>query len=203
MTGGPFVPPSQRSAQAAATQAADSDAFAATLLDLRASRLAANRLDQDDLPVGTNVLCFGIGGETYALPLADLIETMPLGSWTPVPGVSQHLLGVVNLRGEIRPVLNLHAMLGLPEPAADAPALLLFLRGGGAEIGLRTETLDRIRLIDERTLTLPHQSGNGLPQRFIAGISPDTVILLDARQILTVEPLRDHRATNSAGFGPT
>jgi len=179
------------------------DGFAATLLELRARRLAVTRQDEDDHPVGTNALCFGIGGETYALPLADLIETMPLGAWTPVPGVSQHLLGVVNLRGEIRPVLNLHAMLGLPEPAADSPALLLFLRGGPGEIGIRAETLDRIRRIDERTLTLPHQSGNGLPQRFIAGISPDTIILLDARQILTVEPLQDRRAATASGFGPT
>ena len=172
-----------------------------TVLELRARRLAAARSDEEDAAVGTAALCFSIANETYALPLADLIETMPLGAWTPVPGVSRHLLGVVNLRGEIRPVLDLHAMLGLPEPAAEASALLLFLRGGAGEIGVRVEALDRIRVIDPNTLTLPHQSGNGLPQRFIAGISPDTVVLLDSSQILAVEPLLDHSATINTGFG--
>jgi|GEM_PF-279307 Chemotaxis signal transduction protein len=174
---------------------ADDPAFVEQVLKLRAKRLAAPRAtDDDQVPQGVAVLCFGIANEVFAVPLSDLSEVMPLGAWTPVPGLTRHLLGVTNVRGEIRPVLNLHDMLTLPEPDAKEPAHVVYLRRPGREVGLRVENLRRIRFIDTAELTVPHETANGLPQRFIAGISPDTLILLDARQILALDALQDLRA---------
>jgi purine-binding chemotaxis protein CheW len=169
-------------------------AYAQAVLRLRAKRLAAPRTHRDDRPQGTAVLCFRIGNERYGLPLDGLCEVMPLAGWTPVPGLPQHLLGVMNVRGEIRPVLDLHAILTLAAPDAAAPAYVVFLDHLESEVGLRVDELDRIRFIDTHSLTLPHESGNGLPQRFIAGITPDTMVLLDARQILALDVLQDPRA---------
>lgn len=172
----------------------DDPVFIEQVLKVRARRLASARTDFDDRPLGTAVLSFRIGAESYALPLADLSEVMPLGSWTPVPGLAQHLLGVTNVRGEIRPLLNLHAILTLADPPADTPCHVVFLRVPGRAIGLRVDGLSRITFVDTNTLTVPHAAANGLPQRFVAGITPDTLILLDARQILALDVLQDRRA---------
>lgn len=171
----------------------DDPAFVEQVLKVRARRLAAARSQVEEIP-GMAVLCFRIANESYALPLSDLSEAMPLSLWTPVPGLAQHLLGVTNVRGEIHPVLNLHAMLTLPEPDPAARAYAVFLRGAGRAVGLRVEGLSRILFIDPHLLTVPHESANGLPQRFVAGITPDTLILLDARQILALDLLQDRRA---------
>ncbi|MBX9635319.1 MAG: chemotaxis protein CheW [Magnetospirillum sp.] len=180
--------------QVAAGFTMDDPAFVEQVLKVRARRLATARTNFDDRPQGVAVLCFRIGTESYALPLSDLSEVMPLGSWTPVPGLAQHLLGVTNVRGEIRPLLNLHAMLTLVPPAPDALCHAVFLRVPGREIGLRVDELSRIRFVDTAELTVPHATSNGLPQRFVAGITPDTLILLDARQILALDVLQDRRA---------
>jgi purine-binding chemotaxis protein CheW len=180
--------------QVAAGFTMDDPAFVEQVLKVRARRLAAARANLDNKPQGAAVLGFRIGNEDYALPLADLAEVMPLSAWTPVPGLAQHLLGVTNVRGEIRPLLNLHAMLSLPEPAPDIAAHVVFLRVPGREVGLRVDGLGRIRFIDTNDLTVPHEAANGLPQRFVAGITPDTLILLDARQILALDVLQDRRA---------
>ncbi|MBC7905788.1 MAG: chemotaxis protein CheW [Rhodospirillaceae bacterium] len=172
----------------------DDPMFIEQVLKVRARRLASARTDFDDRPLGIAVLSFRIGAESYALPLADLSEVMPLGSWTPVPGLAQHLLGVTNVRGEIRPLLNLHAILTMADPTADKPCHAVFLRVPGREIGLRVDALSRIGFVDPDTLTVPHAAANGLPQRFVAGITPDTLILLDARQILALDVLQDSRA---------
>ncbi|CAA7615201.1 chemotaxis protein CheW [Magnetospirillum sp. UT-4] len=169
------------------------DFFAEQVLRLRAERLAAPRERSEERPAGTGVLCFQVAGETYALPLDALAEVMPLAGVTPVPGQAQHLLGVTNVRGEIRPVLNLHVLLGLAEPAPNLRCYGVFLRAGGREVGLRADLVERIRFIDEAGLTLPHRTANGLPQRFVAGITPDTTILLDPAQILALDVLRDRR----------
>ncbi|MEW5728097.1 MAG: chemotaxis protein CheW [Pseudomonadota bacterium] len=174
----------------------DDPAFVEHVLKLRARRLARVRAaDRDEGPLGQAVLCFRVLGETYAVPLDDLAEVMPLSAWTPVPGQAQHLLGVVNVRGEIRPILDLHAMLGLPRPETGERGHVAFLKaGGGREVGLRVDALDRIAFIDPATLTRPHEAANGLPQRFVAGITPDTLILLDVRQVLALDVLQDRRS---------
>lgn len=173
---------------------ADDPVFVEQVLKLRARRLAAARGGAEEKPQGLPVLCFAIGAEDYALPLADMAEVMPLAQWTPVPGLAQHLLGVTNVRGEIHPVLNLHAMLTLPEPEAAARGYVVFLRRPGRAVGLRVDGLNRIRFIDPDCLTIPHEAANGLPQRFVAGITPETLILLDSRQILALDVLQDRRA---------
>ncbi len=183
---------------AAASATGDDAGFAAEVLALRARRLAAPRDDRDRRPAGIAVLCFGLGGESYAVPLDDLAEALPLAAWTPVPGMAQLLLGVTNVRGEIRPVINLHSVLSLPEPAAGAAGYAVFLRGDGRIVGLRVESLDRIRFIDAAGLTRPSEAANGLPQRFVAGITPDTVVLLDSRQILGLDLLQDRRMASRA-----
>lgn len=180
--------------QVATGFAADDPAFVEQVLKVRARRLAAARTLTDGRPQGMAVLCFNIGGETYALPLSELVEVMPLAQWTPVPGLAQHLLGVTNVRGEIHPVLNLHAMLTLPEPEAETRAYAVFLRTAGRAIGLRVDGLSRIRFIDPQLLTVPHEAANGLPQRFVAGITPETLILLDSRQVMALDVLQDRRA---------
>jgi purine-binding chemotaxis protein CheW len=180
--------------QLSAGFAADDPAFVEQVLKVRARRLAAARGRGEDKPQGLPVLCFAIGAEAYALPLADLAEVMPLAQWTPVPGLAQHLLGVTNVRGEIHPVLNLRAMLTLPEPEAGARGYVVFLRRAGRAVGLRVDGLSRIRFIDSETLTIPHEAANGLPQRFVSGITPETLILLDSRQILALDVLQDRRA---------
>ncbi len=141
-----------------------------------------------------SALCCRIASERYAVPLEHLSEVAPLVAWTPVPGQPQYLLGVTNLRGEIRPVIALHSLLGLEPPAATARSWLIFIQNDGNEVALHVDAVERITTIDDGALTKPHETGNGLPQRFVAGISADTVILLDIPQILALDVLKDARA---------
>ncbi|MGE5546063.1 MAG: chemotaxis protein CheW [Solirubrobacterales bacterium] len=181
--------------QAGAGFRVDDPDFVEQVLKLRAKRLAAVRTGPEDLRApGQPVLCFSVAAETYGLALSELTEVMPLALWTPVPGQPQHLLGVTNVRGEIRPVLDLHAMLGLTVPQNVERHYVAYLRTGSREVGLRVDALDRIRFIDPGRLTLPHEAANGLPQRFVAGITPETLILLDVRQILALDVLQDRRS---------
>lgn len=179
---------------AVAMFADDDPAFIERVLKARARRLAARTRGVAPVTPGRQVLCFLVGGETYAVGLDALVEVLPLALVAPVPGMPQALAGVTNVRGEIRPVLNLHHMLTLPEPDTGARHFAVFLRGGARPVGLRVDELRQIRSLADDGLTLPHESGNGLPQRFILGISPDTVIVLDPRQILAQDLLQDRRA---------
>jgi purine-binding chemotaxis protein CheW len=55
---------------------------------------------------------FRVGSESYALPVAQVLEVADLGELAPVPGAPPAVLGVRNLRGQVLPVLDLASVLG-------------------------------------------------------------------------------------------
>jgi purine-binding chemotaxis protein CheW len=65
-----------------------------------------------------NVIVFALGGSRYAVELRWVREVVTLGFVTPVPGAPPPIAGVVNLRGTVTPVLDLHAALS--DSAGDA-----------------------------------------------------------------------------------
>ena len=164
----------------------------------RARRLAADRADPAEVHAGEAVLSFRLGKECYGIPLGELAEVLPLDKWVRVPGMPENLLGVMNLRGEIRPVLNLHHLLSIADSAPSAEPLVLFLRGRGQEVGLRVDSIDTIAAVDLAALSLP-SDGAALLGRYVKGITTTDVILLDIDQIFALDIFRDV----VAGYSPT
>src|SRR4051794_6249082 len=73
----------------------------------RADDLAGRRGQDGRAAAGPRVLAFALGAERFALELTDVVELLAFGSCTPVPGGPAQLLGVMNVHGEIRSVLDL------------------------------------------------------------------------------------------------
>ncbi|MBP8805144.1 MAG: purine-binding chemotaxis protein CheW [Kofleriaceae bacterium] len=58
-------------------------------------------------------LTFILADEEYAIPVTDVREIVGPLPVTPVPGTAHHVLGVINLRGKVIPVIDLRVRLGL------------------------------------------------------------------------------------------
>ncbi len=58
-------------------------------------------------------MVLGIGAERYAVELRDVEEVLPPVRATPVPGAAAVFAGVINVHGEIRPVMDLRRLLGM------------------------------------------------------------------------------------------
>lgn len=85
-----------------------------------------------------------VGAEEYALPVEHVLELSELGDITPVPGSSDRILGVRNLRGSLLTVIDLAAVLGTPEPGL--PLRLAVVEDGPRRAAL---TLDGVAGITE------------------------------------------------------
>jgi chemotaxis signal transduction protein len=79
------------------------------------------------------------GAEDYALPVDSVLEVAEFGQVTPVPGSPPEVLGVRNLRGQVLPVIDLAALLGL---ANDARLERIIVAGDGdRRAGLAVEAV--------------------------------------------------------------
>jgi purine-binding chemotaxis protein CheW len=59
-------------------------------------------------------LSFELSQQLFCTALSGVREVRRLGLVTPIPQSPQHMVGVINLRGDVVPVLDLPAVLGLP-----------------------------------------------------------------------------------------
>jgi purine-binding chemotaxis protein CheW len=143
----------------------------------RARQLAERQLERTESAT-TAVLVFNLGTERYGLPLSELAEVLPYRGSTPVPGTPAALLGVINVRGDIRPVADLRTLLELASAGGDGGAYVVMLRHGG--IGLKVDAVDEVRQVDPATLLTGRDGAALIPgSRFVRALTADGVILID------------------------
>ncbi|WP_374490203.1 chemotaxis protein CheW [Zoogloea sp.] len=80
---------------------------------------------------------FRLAGMELALPLATMRELMPLAPLTPLPCATPGVLGGLNVRGVLVPVLDLRGVLAWPPEGQ--PAAVVILAHQGRVLGLLAE----------------------------------------------------------------
>jgi purine-binding chemotaxis protein CheW len=123
-------------------------------------------------------MIFLLGEERYALPLSRVVEVIAGAAICPVPGAPAAVAGVMQVRGEIRPVFHLAQLLG----AAGTEPLhtVVLVRHGNREVGLGVSRVEDIRFIGEADFR-EAPAGNPRIQRLTADLIPvpDLDFLLD------------------------
>lgn len=101
---------------------------AETVLKQRADSLARESFEEEATDQMA-LLHFRIGEEWYAVKVADVREIFQEYDLTPIPGVPDHVLGVVNVRGEILSVTDPARMMRLGTIEGDGmmepPAIVI------------------------------------------------------------------------------
>ncbi len=64
---------------------------------------------------GIQLVTFRLGDESYAIPVWKVKEIIRPMKAYPIPGMAKPVEGVINLRGEIIPVLMIHSVLGVAD----------------------------------------------------------------------------------------
>ena len=106
----------------------------------------------------TRVIVARVAEHELAFPMADVLEIQ--AGLAVRGGVSyfEHCRGVVDLRGEVRAVLDLRGVLGLP--AAERESKLLFLAHDGAEVAVEVDSLvETQEYVEDERADLPALPG--------------------------------------------
>jgi purine-binding chemotaxis protein CheW len=142
----------------------------------RAERLAKRPVSGEARRRAFPVLVLAVAKERYGIDLPDVAEVLPPVRPTPVPGTAAVFAGVINVHGEIRPVIDLRRLLGL-EPVEGHRATVILLRKQGREVGLQIDSVEHIRWVDPEELQAAGNNTMGLSQR-MKGSTKDLLMLL-------------------------
>lgn len=143
-------------------------------------------IEADDSSEGTQYLTFRLERQEYGLPIIEVQEIKGWSSITPVPNAPPHMLGVLNLRGTIIPVIDLRKRFGLAYADHDEFTVIIVVNMGDRLGGLVVDSVsDVITANDEAIQDNPEASSN-IDQRFFRGLIESDgklIILLDVSQL--------------------
>lgn len=72
-------------------------------------------------------LTFILNDEEYGVEILNVQEIKSWGPYTPLPRSPAHVLGVINLRGAIVPIVDLRARLGLPAKEMTSTTAIIII----------------------------------------------------------------------------
>lgn len=129
------------------------------------------------------------GTQAYALELLKVQEVVLPVPLLPLRGTAPAMLGIMNLRGQVVPVMDLGLHLGAAAAEDDAQTRIVVLEEDGETIGLRVSAVEDVANLTDSQIEPPDtaricQISNDL-FRGVARVSQRPMILLDATRLLS------------------
>lgn len=151
-------------------------------------------------------LSFRVRDARYALPIDLVREIIEYGQVTTVPMMPVFIHGVINLRGNVVPVMDLAARFGqdlsVPNKRTCIVIIELDLDEQHQRIGLVVDAVDAVLDIEPDQVEQAPPFGAGIRTDFIAGMARDDrgfTIILDVRRVLSLEDIRQLSLAQQAG----
>lgn len=139
---------------------------------------------QDEL---SQVIVVKIGDEQYGIDIKYIDNIVRMQSITRVPKVPAYLKGVINLRGEVIPVMSLRLKMGLDADEITKTTRIIIIKINHESIGLLVDSVKEVVNIDfdqvER-VSFENRDDNS----FVMGIakqSEELISLLDINAVLS------------------
>lgn len=128
------------------------------------------------------------GDQAYALELLKVQEVVLPAPLLPLRGAAPSMLGVMNLRGQVVPVIDLGLHLGAAAIDSDLQTRIVVLEEDGESLGLRVSAVEDVASLPDQQIEPPDNAricriSNNL-FRGVARTGKHPVILLDASQLL-------------------
>jgi purine-binding chemotaxis protein CheW len=130
------------------------------------------------------VLRFSMGGETYAVEHGHIREVVPLSRVTPLPCVPSFVRGIINVRGRIVSLLDLKAILGLPDTGISPTSSVIILQSPSIEFGLLADEILGVAAIPLSSIQPSLPTLTEVRAECLKGVTAEGLVLLDARKLL-------------------
>jgi len=116
----------------------------------------------------------GVANELFAAPVAKVQEILDMQAIARLPRAPDHLLGIIDVRGEGVPVLDLRLTLGLPAAADTENTRIVVLAvagpAGEMRVGLRADRVFEVTVLDSDALDPPPTIGRAWSGHCVQGI---------------------------------
>jgi len=103
---------------------------------------------------GTQFILFRIGAETYAVEVSETQEVLRYREPKKIPHAPEHVLGVINLRGQIIPIIGVREKFSLPKVDVTEETRIIATVTDEKIVGLVCDSVEGVRYIPDKNIEL-------------------------------------------------
>src|SRR5262245_9167457 len=148
-------------------------------------------------------LTFALGAEKFAIPVDHVQEVVEFGQVTKVPNAPGYMLGIINLRGRVLPLLDTKLKLGLTATAITQKCRIMILDiqstdDKNYQIGAMVDFAREVVEIDENEIQDAPEFENLKTTAPITGIvnnHGDITMIMDITRVFSINDLTELKTT--------
>jgi purine-binding chemotaxis protein CheW len=148
--------------------------------------------DDDEDTQKDKYLTFQLESEEYGIAIYHVTEVVGLQKITPVPDVPDFIKGVINLRGQVIPLMDVRLRFNIEPRDYDDRTCVIVVNIKDTAIGLVVDEVQEVQDIPENNVEPPPKVGRKKSNRFLQGlgkVGEKVTILLDVEKLLYDEEL--------------
>jgi purine-binding chemotaxis protein CheW len=146
---------------------------------------------------GGKFLTFFLDQEEYGIEILSVREIIGLLPVTPVPQTPYYVQGVVNLRGQVIPVVDLRLKFDMASIDATDETCIIVVQTGGAQLGIIVDKVSEVLDIPGADIVDAPTLGSEINTDYILGIGKSegrVTLLLDIARIFPAAEISDFGA---------
>jgi len=123
---------------------------------------------------------FYVAGQLFGVEVEQVQEIIRHQATTRIPLAPSAVAGLINLRGQIVPIIDVRRCLGLPALHADALPTNVILTTEAGAVSLRVDEIGDVVEVDEDTFEMAPDNMRGPARRLVLGVHKlsDTLLLV-------------------------
>jgi purine-binding chemotaxis protein CheW len=169
--------------------------------DVRSTARAEAALGAKEL----RLITFRIGPETFVLDIMAVRQIIPYAGSTSVPTAPPFVEGIIVLRNEVVPVVDLRQRLYPHATERAAEPLVLITHSGAGVIGLKVDEVRRIVTVNADALIPPPPLIKGIRGELLIAVLPhgdEVYLVIDVEAVLSADEKVELRAANLTAPAP-
>lgn len=125
------------------------------------------RLESDN---ERQIVTFRLAAEQYALEIDQVREIITVPTISRIATAPSHIMGMINLRGKLVPMFNLHQCLNLPESHLDPSSRIIVVERAGTEFGILVDQVTEVLKLQRNEMAAPPPQVMSSGSRIIRGV---------------------------------
>jgi purine-binding chemotaxis protein CheW len=141
-------------------------------------------------------LSFKVGGELFAAHVSKVLNILDVGKITKVPQAPSYMLGVINLRGAVLPVIDSRIKFGMPVNESKEGNCIIVneiqLDSETVKVGALVDAVVEVMEVEQKDITPPPSIGKRFKTDFISGVirkNDDFIMILDMDKVYSTEDI--------------
>lgn len=143
-------------------------------------------------------LTFSTAEQLFGIAIEDIVQIIGIQQITEIPEFPSYAKGIINLRGEIIPIIDMRLRFGKPEIAYDDKTCIIVMNIREKLTGIIVDRVEEVTNIEEDEISPPPSANVNYVNTYLSGIgkrNEKVVLLLNTDKIVGAE---QYEAINTA-----